>query len=94
MIGEILGDCEITSQLGKGIMGEVYQAKDQKLGACPRIRRGRVPGAAGADARRRDAGDVVTSSRSANEADAPAPPGTRRARGDCGRSLRCSSSTM
>ena len=28
------------------------------LGACPRIRRGRVPGAEGADARRRDAGDV------------------------------------
>ena len=28
------------------------------LGACPRIRRHRVPSAAGADARRRDAGDV------------------------------------
>ena len=30
----------------------------QTLGARPRIRRGRVPSAAGADARRRDAGDV------------------------------------
>jgi hypothetical protein len=35
---------------------------------------GRVPSAAGADARRRDAGDAGTSSRSANAADAPAPP--------------------
>jgi len=32
---------------------------------------GRVPAAAGADARRRDAGDAGTSSRSANAADAP-----------------------
>ena len=29
------------------------------LGVCPSNRRGRVPGPAGADARRRDAGDVV-----------------------------------
>jgi hypothetical protein len=35
---------------------------------------GRVPSAARADARRRDAGDVGLSSRSANAADAPAPP--------------------
>ena len=35
---------------------------------------GRVLSAAGAYARRRDAGDVVASSRSANTADAPAPP--------------------
>ena len=35
---------------------------------------GRVLSAAGADARRRDTGDAGTSSRSANEADAPAPP--------------------
>jgi hypothetical protein len=35
---------------------------------------GRVPSAAGADARRRDAGDAGISSRSANAADAPAPP--------------------
>jgi len=35
---------------------------------------GRVPSAAGADARRRDAGDTGISSRSANAADAPAPP--------------------
>ena len=35
---------------------------------------GRVPSAAGADARRRDAGDTRISSRSANAADAPAPP--------------------
>jgi eukaryotic-like serine/threonine-protein kinase len=32
MIGKILGNFEITSQLGKGGMGEVYQAKDRKLG--------------------------------------------------------------
>jgi serine/threonine protein kinase len=32
MIGKTLGHHEITSQLGKGGMGEVHQAKDQKLG--------------------------------------------------------------
>ena len=32
MIGKALGHYAITSQLGKGGMGEVYQAKDQKLG--------------------------------------------------------------
>ena len=32
MIGKILAHYEITSQLGKGGMGEVYRAKDQKLG--------------------------------------------------------------
>jgi serine/threonine protein kinase len=32
MIGKTLGNFEITSQLGKGGMGEVYQAKDRKLG--------------------------------------------------------------
>jgi serine/threonine-protein kinase len=32
MIGKKLNHYEITSQLGKGGMGEVYQAKDQKLG--------------------------------------------------------------
>ena len=31
MIGKTLGHFEITSQLGKGGMGEVYQAKDLKL---------------------------------------------------------------
>jgi hypothetical protein len=31
MIGRALGHYQITSQLGKGGMGEVYQAKDQKL---------------------------------------------------------------
>src|SRR5271157_210362 len=35
---------------------------------------GRVPSVAGADARRRDAGDTGISSRRANAADAPAPP--------------------
>jgi hypothetical protein len=44
------------------------------LGACPRIRICRVPSAAWADARRRDAGDVVASSRSGNAADANAAP--------------------
>jgi eukaryotic-like serine/threonine-protein kinase len=32
MIGKTLGNFEITSQLGKGGMGEVYRAKDRKLG--------------------------------------------------------------
>jgi eukaryotic-like serine/threonine-protein kinase len=32
MIGKTLAHYEITSQLGKGGIGEVYQAKDQKLG--------------------------------------------------------------
>src|SRR5512139_1838035 len=32
MIRKTLGHYQITSQLGKGGMGEVYQAKDQKLG--------------------------------------------------------------
>jgi len=30
MIGKTLGNFEITSQLGKGGMGEVYRAQDQK----------------------------------------------------------------
>jgi eukaryotic-like serine/threonine-protein kinase len=32
MIGKNLGNFQITSQIGKGGMGEVYQAKDQKPG--------------------------------------------------------------
>ena len=32
MIGKTLGHYRITNQLGKGGMGEVFQAKDQKLG--------------------------------------------------------------
>ena len=32
MIGKTLAHYEITSQIGKGRMGEVYQAKDTKLG--------------------------------------------------------------
>jgi serine/threonine protein kinase len=32
IIGKTLAHYEITSQLGKGGMGEVYRAKDQKLG--------------------------------------------------------------
>jgi len=32
MIGKTLGHYQITSQLGKGGMGEVFQAKDQILG--------------------------------------------------------------
>ena len=55
---------------------------------------GLVADATGADARRRDAGDAVASSRSANDADAPVPPVTRRAHGGCGRSQRQGSSTM
>jgi hypothetical protein len=44
------------------------------LGVCPRIRICRVASAAWADTRRRDAGNAVSLSRSANEADAQAPP--------------------
>ena len=32
MVGKILAHYEITSRLGKGGMGEVYQVKDRKLG--------------------------------------------------------------
>ena len=32
VIGKTLGYYQITSQLGKGGMGEVFQAKDRKLG--------------------------------------------------------------
>jgi len=32
MIGKTLGHYEITSQLGKGDMGEVFQAKGRHLG--------------------------------------------------------------
>ena len=32
MIGKTLGHYQITTQLGAGGMGEVFQAKDQKLG--------------------------------------------------------------
>jgi serine/threonine protein kinase len=32
MIGKTLGHYQITTQIGKGGMGEVYQAKDQRLG--------------------------------------------------------------
>ena len=32
MVGKTLGRYQITSKLGKGRMGEFYQAKDQKLG--------------------------------------------------------------
>jgi hypothetical protein len=39
MIGKTLGHYQITSQLGKGGMGEVYQAKDQVLGRDVVIRK-------------------------------------------------------
>ena len=32
MIGKTLGHYQITNQIGKGGMGEVYQARDRKLG--------------------------------------------------------------
>ena len=43
------------------------------LGACPRIGRGRVPGLEGADARRRDAGDVAAHRRGAPTKQMPLP---------------------
>ena len=43
------------------------------LGACPRIGRGRVPGLEGADARRRDAGDVGAHCRGAPTKQMPLP---------------------
>ena len=70
-------------------------------GAGPRIRRGRVPSTVppaallvGADARRRDAGDVGVYRRGATTPQMPRAAGTRRAHGCCGRSRRCSTSTM
>jgi len=32
MIGKTLGHCHVISELGKDGMGELYQAKDSKLG--------------------------------------------------------------
>ena len=49
------------------------------LAARGRSRDGRVVVAIGPDARRRDAGDAMRSSRSGNAADGPIPPATRRA---------------
>ena len=53
------------------------------LGACPRIRRGRVPGLAGADARRRDAGDVRYIVEERQRSRCPFAAGTQRAHGGC-----------
>ena len=38
MIGKTLAHYEITSQIGKGGMGEVYQAKNTKLGRSVAIK--------------------------------------------------------
>jgi hypothetical protein len=62
-----------------GLFYSSWRIKHLKLCRFPLAARGestigRVPSAAGADARRRDAGDAVSSSRSVNAADAPAPP--------------------
>ena len=39
MIGKTLGHYQITSQLGKGGMGEVYQTKDLTLGRDAAIKK-------------------------------------------------------
>ena len=62
---------ELLNIFETGARYQIYHAL-ALLGACPSIRRGRVPGVAWADARRRDAGDAGTSSRSGNAADARA----------------------
>jgi purine-nucleoside phosphorylase len=54
-----------TAERAQGKLQTLLQAIIGRLGACPRIRRHRVPSAAGADARRRDAGDVVVHRRGA-----------------------------
>jgi serine/threonine protein kinase len=39
MIGKTLGNFEITSQLGKGGMGEVWKARDTRLGRIVAIKK-------------------------------------------------------
>ena len=39
MIGKTLGSFECTKLIGKGGMGEIYQAMDQKLGRGVTIKR-------------------------------------------------------
>jgi len=55
---------------------------------------GRVPSAAGVDARQRDAGDAAVHRRGAVTKQMPPRRRNPQGAGDCGRSLRCSSSTM
>jgi hypothetical protein len=69
--------------------------RPEGLGACPRTGRGRVPGLEGADARRRDAGDIGAHRRGAPTKQMPLPSQEPEGRmGVARRSLRCSSSTM
>ena len=70
------------------------QLSVDSLAARGRSRGGRVAGAMGPDARRRDAGDAGASLRSGNAADGPIPPQPKGRQGVTAHLLRCSSSTM
>ena len=77
-----LGTVAFCAMTGRSTSGN-DSAVPAGLGARPRIRRGRVPSAAGAAARRRDAGDVSAHRRGAPTQQMPRGAGTQRAHGGC-----------